>query len=401
MTNRFAVRMLLFHGGERFPVLFDKVAGQPVFDATIYALTELRARNRASSTIDQSARSIMVLQLFLESRGIDLAQRMQRGRVLEVGEIDELVRLCRLPLSAVIDNTAVNAQLPTTQRHKAEPLERVRMRLKTPLAEIAPASAAIRLIYIREYVGWLATGQMLRLSITHPARAALESAIGAFMSAIGARIPPTSIRRGIGQREGLPPEVLTRVLEVTNPNANENPWKGAHVRERNQLVIHLMRELGIRRGELLGLKISDIDFRANTLLIARRADDPADPRRRQPNAKTRDRRLDLGEDLACRLRSYVLGARRNIRGARRHEFLFVANGTGAPMTLEGVTKVFQTLRKKVPGLPDELTGHVLRHTWNDEFSEAIDASNVSEESENNMRSYLMGWSPTSGTAVVV
>ena len=88
MTNRFAVRMLLLHGGERFPVLFDKVAGQPVFDATIYALTELRARNRASSTIDQSARSIMVLQLFLESLGIDLAQRMQQGRVLEVGEID-------------------------------------------------------------------------------------------------------------------------------------------------------------------------------------------------------------------------------------------------------------------------------------------------------------------------
>jgi hypothetical protein len=145
----------------------------------------------------------MVLQLFLECRGIDLAHRMQQGRVLEVGEIDELVRLCRLPLSGVIDNTAVNAQLPTTQRHKAEPLERVRMRLKTPLAEIAPASAAIRLIYIREYVGWLATGQMLRLSITHPARAALESAVGAFISAIGARIPPTSIRRGVGQREGL------------------------------------------------------------------------------------------------------------------------------------------------------------------------------------------------------
>nr|WP_314547097.1 hypothetical protein [uncultured Massilia sp.] len=175
MTDRFAVRTILFQSGERFPVLFDKIAGQPVFDATIYALTELRAQNRASSTIDQSARSIMGLHLFLEARGIDLCQRMQQGWILSIGEIDELVRLCRQPLAAIIKSTAELAQPQSGRQFKVEWLEQVRIRLNVSSQEITAASAAIRLIYVREYVEWLVTGQMLRLSATHPTRTILES----------------------------------------------------------------------------------------------------------------------------------------------------------------------------------------------------------------------------------
>jgi integrase len=193
---------------------------------------------------------------------------------------------------------------------------------------------------------------------------------------------------------------LTTLIEVVQPGSKENPWKGVHAKERNALIVKWLLTLGIRRGELLGVRVSDIDFQANEVLIARRADDPDDPRANEPNTKTRDRLLSLDEELAVLTRRYVTGERRRIEGARRHDCLFVANGTGAPLSLSGLNKIFVVLRTKCPGLPDELSPHVFRHTWNDEFSDVMDRQKVSEETEKKMRARLMGWSETSGTAAV-
>jgi integrase len=42
--------------------------------------------------------------------------------------------------------------------------------------------------------------------------------------------------------------------------------------------------------------------------------------------------------------------------------------------------------------------HLFRHTWNDDFSEQMDREKIPEDRERKVRSVLMGWSPTSGTA---
>lgn len=70
------------------------------------------------------------------------------------------------------------------------------------------------------------------------------------------------------------------------------------------------------------------------------------------------------------------------------------------MTFSALNKVFAVLRRECPDLPEDLSPHVLRHTWNDRFSALMDKQNVSEEAEKRMRSRLMGWSETSGTAAV-
>lgn len=70
------------------------------------------------------------------------------------------------------------------------------------------------------------------------------------------------------------------------------------------------------------------------------------------------------------------------------------------MTLATVGKLFKELRERCPSLPEGLTGHVLRHTWNDAFSKKMDEGGVTPENERQARSYLMGWSPTSETAAV-
>jgi integrase len=87
-------------------------------------------------------------------------------------------------------------------------------------------------------------------------------------------------------------------------------------------------------------------------------------------------------------------------GARKHDFLFVSEDNGAPLSISSLTKIFLILRTKCPDLPRDLSAHVLRHTWNDRYSETMDKRQVAEESEKKMRSYLMGWSETSGTAAI-
>lgn len=394
--NPYLVRLAVLTSGERLPMLCRRFTGVPLFEPTVFAITELRAQNRASATIQQALRAVMVLYRVLDRLKIDLDERLGEARLLELGEIEELARWCRLPLEAF-----------TEEQARPEPaarivsLEKVRMKSVTSgPAEIDPNTVAVRIYYIRHYLKWRADGHMLKLgrNRTDPRLSNLKINSEIVLRSLDERIPPSTGRNEVGQRQGMSETELATLIEVIQPDSPENPWKGDHAKERNALIVHWFLGLGIRRGELLGVRVSDVDFQANEVLIARRADDLDDPRANEPNAKTRDRLLSLEEDLAVLTRRYVTGTRRRIEGARRHDYLFVANGTGAPLSLSGLNKIFVVLRSKCPNLPDDLSAHVFRHTWNDEFSDLMDKRQVAEEAEKKMRSRMMGWSETSGTA---
>jgi integrase len=263
---------------------------------------------------------------------------------------------------------------------------------------VDPNTIAIRLRYIRDYIQWRFYGRLLKLGARHPAFDGSKAVLEMVLSAFSARIPHGKRRNVLGAREGLSPEARAQLKLAIEPRSANNPWTSDHARIRNALIVMWLLTVGVRRGELLGLRTTDVNFQRNEVLIARRADDPNDPRKYQPNAKTSDRLLPLDNTLAEVTRQYIMGTRRAIKGARKHEFLFVANGSGAPLTQSGLNKIFVTLRQRCPDLPENLTPHVLRHTWNDIFSEMIDEKPVPEELEKKARSHLMGWSETSKTA---
>lgn len=340
----------------------------------------------------------MVLQRFLDALGIDLQARVGQGRLLELGEIDDLARFCRLPL-AVLDRELA-ARSPASGAQRLLIGERVWMRAAAAQPEVDTNSAAIRLRYIRDYLRWLATDGLLRLPRGEAAHSALLAEMDVVLRVLGERIPSIRNRNPVRARQGLDPEAQERLEQVIDPQSIGNPWVGVHARERNALIVQWLRSLGVRRGELLGIRIRDINFQTHEVRITRRADDPTDPRAHQPNTKTNGRLVPLDDRLAELTHRYILGARRTLAGARKHDFLFVANGSGAPLTLSALNKIFQALRSKCPDLPRELSPHVLRHTWNDRFSELMDKHRISEETEQKMRSRLMGWSETSNTAVI-
>jgi integrase len=171
-----------------------------------------------------------------------------------------------------------------------------------------------------------------------------------------------------------------------------------HAQKRNYLIILWLLRLGLRRGELLGLRVSDIDFVRGRVTILRRADDIDDPRTLQPNAKTLPRQLELDRELIELTEDYVLSDRLAFARARRHDFLFVASGTGLPLSLPSITKLFRVLSAQPAMQATPLCAHLLRHTWNERFSEIVDLKGVPEETEKRVRSYLMGWSDISKSA---
>lgn len=395
--NPYAVKTLLLNSGERLPVLIALATGAPLFDPSVYVLSEIRATNRASSTIDHVLRSIMVLQLFLDSSGIDLEQRLLQGGVFRLNELDELVRHCRQP---VADQLKANSNLPSPQSVCRGATESVRLvQRHHASAEVTGHTAANRIRVIRDYIDWLVRYHMARYRSGVVAGERLWNEWTSCKDALDARLPRHKGRNTIGQREGLQPEVAERLLNVTSPTSPENPWKGEGTCIRNALLVRWFYELGLRRGEVLNVKIPDINFHSEELTVVRRADDPEDPRKDQPLVKTRDRKIPLSPGLCKLTHEYITSTRRATEGARRHPFLFIAMGTGAPLSLSAVNAIFAELRNAFNGEFDAVTPHVLRHTWNDRFSDVMDKLKVSEAEEERMRSFLMGWVPTSNTSV--
>lgn len=397
MIPRYAVRTIMLASSERLPVLLNRTTGQPLFEPTVYSVSALRSENKASNSIDAALRAIMVLQVFLDLQNIDLNRRLREGVILGLGEIEELVRLCRLPLTKLSDLLATGGVTNVAPVRIAS-IEKHRMKQSAPEKSRDVTSARSRVRYIRDYLKWLVEIRLSQHGLDPQLSVALTSAGARTTDALNTRIPESRGRNTIGGREGIGQEAADMLLAVIAPDSPDNPWHGDFAKKRNQLVIHWLYELGIRRGELLGIEINDINFANNTVTIARKADSTRDPRRRQPLTKTLDRVLPITERLAQMTKDYVIGVRNGKKKGLRHGFLIVAAGTGAPLSLIGLSKVFEVLRTKCPTLPEELTPHVLRHTVNDLFSKKMDATNVSEIEEEKWRSELMGWKPGSGTA---
>ena len=398
MTPRLKIRVR--PDGERAPVLLSS-DGIPLFDPTVYSLNSLRARNFSCSTISQHLRAIGHFLNFAEIHGIDIYARLREAKLLTRQEIDSLARSCHQPTAEL---TLQLRQHPP-QPHATPPLANVETlrRIPGPRAEnktVHPHVAYTRLHSAVSYLEWLAQRQIYA-SLDNPAfRTALELELKKTLSIAKARAPRRRHHNATAPRQGLSEAEEDELLATTKPGAPQNPWRNPHTQIRNSLIVQWFLEFGLRRGELLALRIPDINIHKNTVLIEPRPHNPQDPRRYQPLVKTLGRELDLSQKLRDLTRTYIIDYRPLQGHARRHDFLLVASQTGAPLSLMAVGKMFETLRRTNPNLPQDLSAHILRHTWNDRFSQLMDKNRIPQPKEQKFRSYIMGWSETSNTSAI-
>lgn len=341
----------------------------------------------------------MALHLALDHCQINLFNRLSAGELLEQWEVEEIMRQAQSPVEELATSLVTRSK---TLSINIIDISSLRDEKTSSGKSLKRQSLSVRLVYIRGYLNWLADlwiGRLRRAGKLELARQ-LKEAQERVSIQFGTRIPRRRKRATLKQREGLSAIQKARLMEVIDPASPENPWTSKHARIRNELIIKLLDKLGCRRGELLGLRIQDINFATGLTKIVRKADDKSDPRRYQPQTKTNDREIALGEELTLLVKQYVQTHRRAIKGARKHGFLIVANGSGEPLSLDGLTKVFAKLRTRCPDLPDDFSPHVLRHTWNEEFSEHSDRKGISDAEEAKIRDYAMGWVTDSDTSQV-
>ena len=249
MNCRYRIKTVVTPSGERLPILLGR-NGLPIFEPTVFSLSEVRSRNRASNTIDSYLRSVMVFLLFLELRRIDLEERMSDGRFLVLGEIEDLVRVCRWPIEKIY--TMLDEAFVSSRQIESSIVSFEKLRMKSSrhvYVEIDPSSAATRLRNIRDYIRWLVSVRMSKHGISAALRMALESSAQNTTHAIDVRLPSGFFNAsGYDQREGLEPHVVQQMLEVMKPHSQANPWQGEHAQYRNEPVSYTHLDVYKRQG---------------------------------------------------------------------------------------------------------------------------------------------------------
>ena len=397
-ANPYVVKEVRFPSGERMPLLVRRSTGVAIEAPSYWITSDRRPLGVQASTLQQELRNLTVLYLWADARGIDPVGVIRAPAFLTLSQLNDLDRFCRKRIAeAVSEVVALQAaggnvvQLKRRSR-RAVPKPPSRMQVRNRMASI------------HSFMDHVSCDHLSRLAPGAEAHRIYDRARSEMLEIWEKRYTSLDLPNDANPRKGLDAATLARLREVIRPDHPENPWQ-PEVRHRNGLLVLMLWSLGVRRGELLSLYVSDITYAPDRAFIKifRRPDNPLDHRTPTPAVKTLGRDVVMEPQLADLLRGYIMGQRRQHPAARKHPFIFVSAGDGAPLSLSSLNKVFQALRERVTGLPQGLSPHVMRHSWNDAFSAASDRASprrtdVEQTQEQRMRSYLMGWSPDSKMA---
>lgn len=387
---RHTAKRIRFQNGERMSVLV-RTDGLPVHEAVLF-LGRYRTRGRAANTIHQVCAHLAQLHNALADQGINLVDRFHSGSFLRISELERLAQIAQLNAGDLDDDDVASPKANVIN------LETVRMRRKAVETTPLPVDPATHATKIRNFAAYLRyVSEYVAADLDPKARPRLSQETDRGLKALLAHVPRVSKRAKLGARQGLSKEDQDRVLAAVHPGSPTSPWRQPYVRVRNWLIVVLLLATGMRRGELLGLQIGDLQVRQPKVRIIRRADSASDPRTKQPNAKTYDREIELPPATMARLWKYINVDRHAIKRARRIPQVFVSD-EGDALSESSIDKLFRELRQACPDLPGRLTSHVMRHTWNERFSEEAEAMGLSDKEEEKARSNQQGWVEHSKTA---
>lgn len=370
----YSVKTSVAPSGERWALIVgppDGIAHEP---STLYGAMCLRERGLSHNSQTAHLGAVVIALNWAERKGIDLDAR--------IGSCDLLTR------NEVVD-LRLNLRWNLNHDKAKDPEAKASTR-----ATVSHATFYNRVHFVWDYIVWHAEEVIRRIPARDSARARearlrLDDFKKMFLS--GLPVPKD------GEREAMDETTEAAFLGAIMPGSPTNPFK-PHVQHRNYALLLLYYETGCRRGEALKIKGEDLFLHGKTphLMIVVRNDEKADPRTFEPRAKTLGRREEVGPILAAAIQNYVVNHRAKLPGAKRTPYVFL-NHRGTPISLPSVNDMFRLLRTSVPGIADDFTPHVVRHSMNERFSEMADELGWSESEELQARNYKNGWKKTSKT----
>lgn len=366
----YKIKKFMMSSGERGCLILDKETQLPVYYQNLYLTNNVRNRSATVSTMEIVATNLLILSNYLKSRNIDIINRIESKGFLNIAEIDDLIRYAR-------------------QRFDKQKITNVRLIKKE---QVAKRTFSYRVHVFSSYLKWLC--EMIHSIKGIHAKYEVDT----FIENLRAHLPRNKTQSMNDRKDkSLSEEEIRKLFQLLEIEGSQNPFQ-KDVQVRNRLIFTLLLNCGLRAGELLNLKVNDLNRRNYTLSIFRRHDCIEDRRLNQPLVKTGEREIPLSDELAMEIFDYIDNYRDKYTKKKKHDFLFVTHSScksvGEPLSVSAYEKIISTLKKTSPEMKN-LSGHKLRHSWNYFYSNEIDDSNLEISRKSGLRCYLMGWSKDS------
>lgn len=393
----YKVQRFAFESGERYVLLMNAETGTPLMHENLYVTIHIRNTGESINTMIACLGDLRLLNEICEYLDIELEQRFAEGKLLSKPEMESInywTKKNKVALEAAqrVKNAGnVVALKPNLKRLE---LSRHTAVIDSELVDVM--TTYNRLTNIIPYIVWLAKSLAPEKLMEQ-----IDKMEEQFKTYRPTKKPSNNDDTNIFK--SLTESQMIRVIDIVRPDATDNPWKEQAVRYRNQMIVNLLYDIGCRKGELLTIKAIEIEGGSNEIKIRRSPDDVDDDRKDQPLVKTLGRDVAVSEDVFEMVENYIIKYRTEVNGSGKNPFLILSHQNGAraakALSISGMKGIFDTLSEAV-GFT--VGTHSIRHTWNDEFSEdieaAIDVGEITEEEAEDTRSYLMGWKENSGTA---
>ncbi|WP_414912370.1 tyrosine-type recombinase/integrase [Pseudomonas sp. IT-P44] len=378
-----------FSSGQRVPLLVQAGNAAPLPILVPFIYVQLKLRHRAYNTAAAHLRAIQAFYSYVKSRDLD---------------IDEAILACHFEaILALLDGYAISLQ---SGRLADNLVARIVKAETTPLPQIDPRTRDQYLRLLKQYLSWCVTRYIPRARQNSTTLANIEVVFADVADVIERRFESHIIyvRPGRTRYRSLTDTQLQIIRTFIVPGAAENPFP-ERLQLRNWLMIELLLETGIRRGELLKLYTTDINQGSQQayLSINDREHDPGDPRAEEPALKTHGRTVGISTQLYEVYERYIQSERRPVRDGKpmklQYRYLFISD-RGLPLSIRALSNVldrlFLTIELADPGLLPTLSAHDFRHTFADRFlAYLVEKHGYDLERATDELRRVCGWSETS------
>ncbi len=213
------------------------------------------------------------------------------------------------------------------------------------------------------------------------------------------RRPKTKQRRILG---------LSLVQQATLYEVMETPsllgWNNA-TQLRNRLILTLLLETGIRKGELLslttsGCHTSKLVHGVYPYILTQQNVEHDDPRKRAPREKTVSRIIPISFYLASMIDEYKLARKSLGESAMKSPYLFLATTQPYnPLSIAALDYIFLNIKDKILELSD-IHPHKLRHTFFENLDRILNKLGIEESQQKKLKNIVGGWAYNSNSSLV-
>lgn len=345
---KFQVRRVRLAPGIVFPTLVRD--GLQVYETSWWAIDELSpgSRGSAPNTIQAKLRAVAHWFVWAENNGFDWVNAVRSGSFMSAKTIDKVLKWMQLEVDL--------SGLERTKRLR-----------------IAPHTSSARTKFLHQYLKWYAN-RLIEAMAPSEHKLVVKAAFiewgSAWQTLAGKAFPRDAPER--------PPEVILddqqRELfrRVIRPGDPGNPWR-ARAQARNYALLMLLYEHGLRIGDVMKLRMDDVQIEKGLFTIAERTADFLEVRVLPPDSKRRGRTkrtLRFTPDSLEAMQMW-LGerSRRDIwPRATQNAFVFLSHwkSRSKALALRRPGQLFHDLCRAFPKMRSK-TGQILQVGFSDDY----------------------------------